>query len=89
MLRELFIDHPASVDESYLEHMGVASGFGTKLLFAGCVCMVHAIIPGLFKTTGSRIIAELYQTMVNNRRRKHGLTPQPVTYDAMAFDAVI
>ncbi len=86
MLKQLFIDHPASVDESYVEHAQVAAGFAVKLLYAGMACMVHAIIPGLCKTTGSRTIIDLHRTMVTNRNRKHAAE---MTYDVRAFDAVI
>jgi len=49
----LFADHPREVKETYVEHMGASSRFGFKLLkLAGCA-FVHAIVPGLHKTTVS------------------------------------
>ena len=41
-LKSLFTDHPASVDETYGEHLVMASSFGSRLLLAGLACMVHA-----------------------------------------------
>jgi hypothetical protein len=64
-----FTEHPASVGESYGEHMGEAACFGTRMVFAGLACLVHAVLPFLFVRTGSRAIAELNDRMVINRRR--------------------
>jgi hypothetical protein len=69
MFQRLFHDHPASVNETYLEHMGVAGSFGWSLLMASCACFVHALVPGLCERTGSRIITQLHGRMVTNRVR--------------------
>jgi hypothetical protein len=63
-----FTDHPASVGESYTEHMGQAASFGFRLLFAGAACLVHAVLPFLCVKTGSRAIAELNERMILKRR---------------------
>jgi Family of unknown function (DUF6356) len=63
-----FTEHPASVGESYGEHMGRAACFGTRMVFAGLACLVHAVLPFLFVRTGSRAIAELNDRMIRNRR---------------------
>ncbi|WP_207791521.1 DUF6356 family protein [Sandaracinobacteroides saxicola] len=68
MLRTLFIDHPRDVGESYAEHAAVAAGFGWALARASAACFVHALIPGLCRTTGSRAITALHARMVTNRR---------------------
>jgi hypothetical protein len=62
-----FTEHPASVGESYGEHMGQAVCFGTRMVFAGLACLVHGVLPFLFVRTGSRTIAELNDRM--SRRR--------------------
>jgi len=64
-----FTDHPASVGETYFEHMGRATGFGLRMIGAGIACLVHALLPFLFQRTGSAAIAELNDRMVVNRRR--------------------
>ena len=69
MIDRLFRDHPASVDETYLEHMAVAGSFGWAMLKASCACFLHALVPGLCERTGSRIITDLHDRMVLNRRR--------------------
>ena len=63
-----FTEHPASVGESYLEHLARASCFGTRMMFAGLACLVHGLLPFLFVKTGSRAISELNDRMVVNRR---------------------
>ena len=69
MLRSLFTAHPASVDETYAEHMGAAFGFALRMLLGSLACLVHAFLPFLFVTTGSETIAELHDRMVAHRRR--------------------
>ena len=61
IIQRTFIDHPHSVDESYLEHAQFAGGFSLRLFAAAFAAMVHAVIPCLFEKTASRIIGELYQ----------------------------
>lgn len=67
MFAKLFTDHPAAVGESYTEHFGVASRFGTKMILGGIGAVVHAFIPAFCKTTGSRTIDGLHAEMVAKR----------------------
>ncbi|MEM9970375.1 MAG: DUF6356 family protein [Pseudomonadota bacterium] len=60
MFARIFLTHPASVDETYFEHMRFAASFSAKLFIAGGAALVHAIIPCLFEKTASGIIADLY-----------------------------
>ncbi len=69
MLKRLFTEHPDSVDESYLEHMGVALTFSMRMAFGTVVCLVHAFLPFAFEKTGSRLVNELYERMVSSRHR--------------------
>ncbi len=69
MLKRLFTEHPASVNESYFEHVGVALGFGFKMFYGAVVCLVHAFLPFLFVKTGSQVITGLHNQMVANRNR--------------------
>ena len=82
-LTALFTDHPASVDESYTEHMQMSATFAFWLLVAGFCAVVHAVFPFLFVKTGSRIIARLHDRMVTNRRQK----PLPLSQAEQAFDS--
>jgi uncharacterized protein DUF6356 len=67
VFNRLFVDHPRSVGESYLEHQRHAFGFGISLVAAGLACLVHAVVPGLFVRTGSQAITRLHDRMVVNR----------------------
>jgi hypothetical protein len=69
-----FTEHPASVGENYVEHLGAASYFGTRMILAGCACMLHGLLPFLFVRTGSRTITELNERMVAKRRRTPATT---------------
>ena len=69
MLRSLFTAHPASVDETYAEHMGVAFGFALRMFLGSLACLVHAFLPFLFLKTGSDTIVALHERMVAQRRR--------------------
>ncbi len=65
MLARLFLAHPESVDETYLEHARFAGGFALRLLLAAGAAAVHAVIPCLFERTASRMIARMYHATHN------------------------
>lgn len=60
MIRRLFLDHPRSVDESYVAHARVAFRVGGTMIAAGAACLVHGIVPALFTRTGSTTIRRLH-----------------------------
>ena len=62
-----FTEHPHAVGETYGEHFRVASSFGTAMILGGLACLVHAVLPFLCTTTGSRTIRRLHDRMVVNR----------------------
>jgi hypothetical protein len=66
----LFRDHPASVGESYFQHMGMALSFAFALLRAGLACLVHAFLPFLCTTTARRAIEDLHRRMVSHRHTR-------------------
>lgn len=66
-LAGLFTDHPASVNETYLQHMGMAFSFGSRMVIAGLACLMHGLLPFLFLRTGSQTINQLHGEMVTNR----------------------
>lgn len=68
MIAKLFLNHPESVNESYFEHMRFALWFAFWLAAAAFAALVHAVIPAAFETTGSRIIAKLYERTHNRGR---------------------
>jgi hypothetical protein len=66
-MRNLFKDHPASVGESYLQHLGAAIGFAARLLGASVACCVHGFLPFLFTRTGSSVVNRLHNDMIAAR----------------------
>ena len=60
MFRRLFLSHPATVGESYLQHQRVALSFALPLLGAGLAAMAHAIVPGMCETTAGDAIRKLH-----------------------------
>jgi hypothetical protein len=66
----LFTDHPASVGETYVQHLGSAGFFGSRMILAGMACLLHGLLPFLFVRTGSRTIALLHDRMLVNRHRQ-------------------
>ncbi|EBA12060.1 DUF6356 family protein [Roseobacter sp. CCS2] len=62
----LFLDHPATVDETYFQHMRFAFSFAFWLGVAAFAALVHAIIPALCETTASRILKRLH-TRIESR----------------------
>ena len=60
MINRIFLDHPSSVNETFLQHMAFALKFAGLLFAAAFAALVHAIVPCLFQKTASGIIAKLY-----------------------------
>jgi hypothetical protein len=58
-----FLAHPASVDETYLQHMRFALGFAFWLIVAGLAALAHALVPAVCETTASRILGKLTARM--------------------------
>ncbi len=60
MIDRVFLDHPRSIDETYLEHAAFAGKFSLRLFGAAFAALIHAVIPAAFDKTASRIVADLY-----------------------------
>ncbi|WGW04824.1 DUF6356 family protein [Tropicibacter oceani] len=65
----IFLDHPASVHESYFQHMGFAMRFAFWLAVAAVAALIHAIIPVACEKTASTIIRRLYARIENRGAR--------------------
>jgi len=76
MLRA-FTDHPATVGETYFEHLQSASGFAATMAAGAVACFLHGLFPFVFQKSGSRRIVELHQRMVANRHRNPAAEPSP------------
>jgi hypothetical protein len=63
MLRRLFLSHPQSVGESYLQHQRVALSFALPLLGAGVAATIHALVPAMCERTAGNIIRRLHDRL--------------------------
>ncbi len=70
LFARLFIQHPKSVGETYFEHMASAATFGSRMVVAGCACLLHGFFPFLFVTTGSQTVRHLHDSMITHRSRQ-------------------
>ena len=68
MIRRIFLDHPASVGETYREHALFAASVGWTMFVGSLACFVHALVPALFPTTGSSTIMNLHERVANAQR---------------------
>jgi hypothetical protein len=64
-----FTAHPASVGETYLEHLRFAAGFGVRMTLGGLAAIVHSVFPFLFITTASRALDELNALRARGARK--------------------
>lgn len=62
-LKRLFNEHPASVNETYAEHMRVALSFAGPLAKAAAAAFVHAFLPFLCTKTASLTVKALHERM--------------------------
>ncbi len=64
-LNALFLDHPRSVGESYIEHTAFALWFSGQLAIAAAAALCHSFLPFTCEKTASSIIAKLYERTHN------------------------
>lgn len=72
MFQRLFLDHPRAVGETYWQHQATALSFAGPLFKAALAATLHAFLPGLCKTTGSRTILELHARLTKGAGRGAG-----------------
>lgn len=53
MIRRLFLDYPALVDEDCFEPAAFAPRFGWTMFVRSLACFIHALVPALCQSTGS------------------------------------
>jgi hypothetical protein len=79
-----FTEHPASVGETYLQHMRFAFRFGSRMLIGGVAAVIHSVFPFLCVTTASRINDQLVELRASSHGRRVRLvdveTMQPLDY---------
>ena len=65
MFVRIFLDHPAKVNETFIQHAFFALRFAGLLFLAAFAALAHAVIPCLFEKTASKIVAQLYEQTKN------------------------
>jgi len=60
MIKRVFLDHPASVDETFGEHFLFALKFSGALFLAAFAALLHAFVPAACEKTASKKVAALY-----------------------------
>lgn len=60
--------HLQDTGESYFQHLRFASRVGAVAIGGGLACFAHALVPGLFTSTGSSAIRRLNR-MIEERQR--------------------
>jgi hypothetical protein len=65
-----FTEHPASVGETYFEHLGVAMRFGLTMISGGLACCLHGLLPALCAKKGSETVRALHARMILHRKGK-------------------
>lgn len=69
-MKHLLTEHPATVGESYLEHLHSAWSFAGSMLLGTLACLIHGLLPFLFTQTGSSLVKDLHDRMIINRSRR-------------------
>lgn len=67
--KQLFTEHPASVGETWWQHLGSAWYFSAQMAMGAVCCLIHGLFPFLFEKSGSRRIEHLHDRMIVNRSR--------------------
>jgi hypothetical protein len=67
----MFLEHPRSLGMSWASHGVGAAAIGARLVGAGCACIIHAVVPGVFTQTAGKTITDMYDHMA---QRKAGAT---------------
>ena len=62
---QAFTEHPASVDETYFQHLCFAMSFSLRLFGAGLAALVHAFLPFLFEKTAGNAIRQMHARIDN------------------------
>ncbi len=67
-MRNIFTEHPNSVNETYFQHFRFACCFAVSMFFAAAACFLHALFPFWFKDTASIKIYKIVDCLKKNGR---------------------
>ena len=63
----MFLEHPRSLGMTWAGHGVGAVAIGARLVGAGCACMIHAVVPGVFTQTAGKTITDMYDHMAKRK----------------------
>ena len=59
-------EHLNEDNETYFQHMRITLKIVIIMLVTGVFCLIHGLIPGVFKKTGSNQITKMYEMVSRN-----------------------
>ncbi|MEC7694387.1 MAG: DUF6356 family protein [Bacteroidota bacterium] len=62
IFNQMFVDHPASVNETYWQHWCHAAKMLATLVLAVFALFVHMWVPGAFQTTASSLLRSVLRS---------------------------
>jgi hypothetical protein len=62
------LEHLKENKMSYTEHFVFAFFHGLKCVKAGCLLMLHSLIPSLYPRTGSKLVTRLSKSFTIHRK---------------------
>jgi hypothetical protein len=75
---DVFQAHPATVGQTYWQHLRFAARTGAAMIASGTACVVHRLFPFLFVTTGSQTIRRLAQRLEGRQAKSARSSPGEV-----------
>ena len=54
------------INETYIKHMAVAFKIAINMFLTSVICLIHGLIPGLFKKTASNMIVKMHEIVSRN-----------------------
>jgi len=63
-MKNIFTEHPKTINETYFQHFKFAISFGFNMIIGGLACSIHAIFPFLFEKTGSHFLIKMMYNFV-------------------------
>ena len=67
-MKNIFTQHPKSINESYLDHLKAALCFSGNLFIAAVASLIHAFLPFLFVDTASNKVYKIVEFMKRTGR---------------------
>jgi hypothetical protein len=67
-LKQLFTQHPTSLNETYLEHLKFAEKCGIRMILGGAALLIHGLFPFIFAKTGSSTVDSVTNAMITRNK---------------------